>query len=204
VAKANTFDEATRLGHALGRSIARAIGLAEYADDVGLGCASGLIDLPPRALPSVGEAQEQLDQSATRLDMFRRSGAERGQVRTAECDWFGAEEALTLARAAATGRLDDTIASVMPAEIMVMHIGRWSFVGWPGEVSVEYALEVKTRQPDCFVISLANGELQGYLVTAKAVREAKYEALNALFDGPESGKLLVEKTLELLDRGPAL
>lgn len=84
-----------------------------------------------------------------------------------------------------------------------MRIGPWSFVGWPGEISVEFALELKERQPDCFVISLANGELQGYLVTDKAVRDGRYEALNAVFDGPESGKLLVEKTLELLGSGPA-
>jgi len=121
-------------------------------------------------------------------------------VRTAECDWFGAEETLTLARAAATGRLDALIGSVMPAEIMVMRVGPWSFVSWPGEISVEFALEVKARQPDCYVVSLANGELQGYVVTEKAMREGRYEALNALFAGPESGRLLVEKTLELLAR----
>lgn len=198
VTKANTFDEATRLGQALGRSIAGAVGSIVYADDPRLGCVRGLVDLPPRIFPSVIEAQEQLDQSARRLEMLRQSGTDRGQVRTAECDWFGAEETLTLARAAATGRLEALIASVMPAEIMVMRVGPWSFVGWPGEISVEYALEVKARQPDCYVISLANGELQGYVVTEMAMREGRYEALNALFAGPESGQLLVEKTLEML------
>jgi hypothetical protein len=221
VTEANTFDEATRLGHALGRSIAGAVDSIDYADDISLGCARGLMDLPPRSLPSVGEAQEQLDQSTRRLEMLRqrkkgtgpicRNGPQgashkldlspfSAELRTAKCDWFGAEETLTLARAAATGRVDDAIASVMPAEIMVMHIGPWSFVGWPGEVSVEFSLDVKARHPDCYLISLANGELQGYVVTEQAVREGRYEALNALFAGPESGRLLVEKTLELLAR----
>ena len=201
MAKANTFDEATRLGHSLGKSIAHAIASVDYAEDIGLGYVRGSVDLPPRVMPSVIEAQEQLDRSAKRLDTLRRSAADRGQVRTAECDWFGAEEALTLARAAATRRLGNTIASVMPAEVMVMHIGPWSFVGWPGEISVEFSLELKQRQSDCYVISLANGELQGYLVAEEAVREGRYEALNALFSSPESGKLLVEKTLDLLTGG---
>lgn len=157
VAKANTFDEAARLGHTLGRSIGHAIASVDYAGDIKLGCARELVDLPPRVLPSVIEAQEQLDRLVQRLDTLRRSGADRGKIRTAECDWFGAEETLTLTQAAATGRLDDTIASAMPAEVMVMRIGPWSFVGWPGEISVEFALELKQRQPDCFVISLANG-----------------------------------------------
>jgi neutral ceramidase len=205
VTKANTFDEATRLGHALGRSIAAAIDSVGYTDGPSLGLARTVVDLPPRVLPSVSEAQEQLDQSARRLEMLRRREKDlspfSGEVRTAECDWFGAEETLTLARAAATGRLEAVIASVMPAEIMAMRIGPWSFVGWPGEISVEFALEVKARQPDCYVISLANGELQGYVVTEKATRDGRYEALNALFAGPESGRLLVETTLELLGGG---
>ncbi len=86
----------------------------------------------------------------------------------------------------------------MPAEIMVMHVGPWSFVGWPGEIYVEFALAVKDRQPNCYLISLANGELQGYPVTEEAVRQGSYEALNALFASPEAGMLLVKKTSELL------
>jgi len=209
VTKANTFDEATRLGHALGRSIARAVASADCAAVPKLGCVRGFVDLPPRVLPSVREAQDQLDRSARRLEEKKKGTGPicsgkldlspfSAEVRTAECDWFGAEETLTLARAAATGRVAAAIASVMPAEIMVMQIGPWFFVGWPGEISVEFALQVKARQPGCYVISLANGELQGYVVTEQAIREHRYEALNALFAGPESGRLLVDKTLELL------
>jgi len=218
VTKANTFDEATRLGHALGRSIACAVDSVDCAAAPTLGCVRRFVDLPPRVFPTVSEAQDQLDRSARRLEEKKgtgpicRNGPEgashkldlspfAAEVRTAECDWFGAEETLTLARAAATGRIDAAIASVMPAEIMVMQIGPWFFAGWPGEISVEFALKVKARQPGCYVISLANGELQGYVVTEQAIRERRYEALNALFAGPESGRLLVDKTLELLGHG---
>ena len=48
------------------------------------------------------------------------------------------------------------------------------------------------------MISLANGQLQGYLVTEEAVRQGWYEAMNSLFASPESGMALVETTLELL------
>ena len=87
----------------------------------------------------------------------------------------------------------------MPAEIQLIRIGPWSFVAWPGEIFVEFALQIRSRHPNTFVISLANGELQGYVVTEKAMRDGRYEALNALFAGPESGRFLVEKTMELLD-----
>ena len=53
-----------------------------------------------------------------------------------------------------------------------MRIGPWFFVGWPGEAFVEFALMVKASHPNCYVISMANGELQGYLVTEEAMRQA--------------------------------
>jgi neutral ceramidase len=202
VTKANTPAEAKRLGDLLGRSIAEAVKSIEYSDNITLGCARALTDLPVRVQMPVDEAQANLDRAIERLESLRRTGADRREVRTAECDWFGAEESLTLARAAAAGRLRDAIASVMPAEIMLMRIGPWCFVSWPGEVFVDFALQVKARHPNCFVISLANGELQGYLVTEVAVRQRWYEAGNSLFSSPKAGEVLVEKTLELLDAQP--
>lgn len=201
VARENTFEEARRLGSLLGESVGRAVAAAEYREDVALGCTRRLIDLPRRAMPSVAEAEAGLAQAKARLDNLRRSGAPRGAVRTAECDLFGAEETLCLARAAFEGRLEAAAAAVMPAEIMAARVGPWTFVGWPGEVYVEFGLAVKARRPYTYVISLANGELQGYLVNEEAVRQGRYEALNALFASPASGKLLVEHTLELLAGG---
>jgi hypothetical protein len=131
--------------------------------------------------------------------MLRQSQAPRAETRTAECAWFGAEEALALARAAAAGRVDAAVAVVLPAEITLMRIGPWAFVGWPGEVFVEFALEVQARHPNCHVISLANGELQGYIATAEAVRQGAYEAHNGLFSNPEAGVTLVQTTLQMLE-----
>lgn len=129
---------------------------------------------------------------------MRESKADSREVRTAECDWFGAEETLALARAAASGRLQAVAASVMPAEIMLMRIGPWCFVGWPGEAFVEFSLAVKAAHPNCYVIGLVNCQLEGYLVTDEAVRQGCYEALNSIFVSPQAGTLLVENTLELL------
>jgi neutral ceramidase len=199
ITRSNTFEEATRLGHLLGRSIAKAVESLSFTSDIELGCSRKLIVLPERSIPTVEEAQELLKQAIERLDTLRQSGTDSRQVRTAECDWFGAEETLTLAQAAATGRLRETIASVMPAEISLMRIGPWAFAGWPGETFVEFPLKVKAACPHCYVIGLANGELQGYLVTEEAVQKGWYEASNALFASPESGMAMVKTTLELLE-----
>ena len=82
----------------------------------------------------------------------------------------------------------------------MIKIGPWAFVGWQGEIFVEYGLAVKARAKDTYLISLANGELQGYIVTEAAVAEGAYEAGNALF-APASGLVLVNETLEMLTAG---
>jgi hypothetical protein len=48
-----------------------------------------------------------------------------------------------------------------------------------------------------FVISLANGEMQGYIVTEDAAKEGGYEASNTLFDC-DAGSIFVTETLKLL------
>lgn len=200
VVRANTFEEATRLGGLLGESIVKAAASVIYSGDIALACARELVNLPERTFPTIAQAEEHLAQSARRLESLRRSGADRREIRTAECDWFGAEESLTLARAAAAGRIREAVASVLPAEVNVMRIGPWAFVGWPGEAFVEFALQVKAACPNSYVIELANGELQGYLVTEEAVQKGWYEAMNAAFANPEAGLALVRTTLDLMDR----
>jgi hypothetical protein len=132
-----------------------------------------------------------------RFEALRTAGAPRTAVRTAECDWFGAEETAELARAAADGRLAGEVAKCLPAEIQVITVGPWQFVGWPGEFFVEYALAVRAQAPSAFVITMANGELQGYVVTAEAAARGVYEATNALFH-PDNGPRVVEATLAML------
>jgi hypothetical protein len=200
VTVANTFAEATRLGEILGRSVAEAIASIDYTAEIAIDCGSAMVQLPVRRQPSLPEAQAALERAHERLETLRRSGAARTEVRTAECDWFGAEESLALSRAAADGRLDRAVAAVMPAEVTVVRIGPWALAGWPGEAFVEFSLLVKARCPNCFVISLTNGELQGYLATEQAVREGWYEAMNSLFSSPEAGMRLVDTTLKLLGR----
>ena len=57
VAAANTFEEATRLGELLGRSVAEAIASIDYTAEITLDCASAMVQLPVRRQPLPGEAQ---------------------------------------------------------------------------------------------------------------------------------------------------
>jgi len=196
VTKGNTFAEAVRLGEMLGRAIAKVIPQIRCTAEVELRTAQALLDLPRRKFPSVADAEARLKQVVAKLDHLRRSGAPRQEVRTAECDWFGAEETFALAKAAADGRLDASYRSCLPAEVQLIRIGPWSFFGWQGEVFVEYGLAVKARCPDSFLITCANGDLQGYIVTEEAFAEGGYEAWNSYF-APAAGKKMVEESVRL-------
>ena len=196
---ANTFPEAERLGHLLGEAVAKVIPQIDYLTPVSLACLQRFVELPRSSFLPVEQAEAGLKLAKARLEHLRVSGAPRQQVRTAECDWFGAGEALTLARAATDSRLDQAIELCLPAEIQLVKVGPWAFVGWQGEIFVEYALAVKARAKDTYLISLANGELQGYIVTEEAAAEGAYEAGNALF-APAGGLVLVNETLAMLSR----
>ena len=198
VTRANTFDEAKRLGTILGKAWETAINQAEFVTDWSLRLDRALLELPIRTLPPLQQAQAELRECKDELQRLRQSGAPRAEVRTAECNWFGAEETLTLSRAQESGRLHEFAQTCMPAEVQLIGIGPWTFIGWPSEVFVEFALEVRQRYPNTFIVTLANGDLQGYLVTADAVENKTYEASNAVFASPDSPRQLVEKTLELL------
>ena len=198
VTKGNTFAEAERLGHIVARSIEQAAASIEYSTDISLSCCQEFVELPMRVFPSVGAAAEKLDRAVARLEQLRSSGAPRAETRTAECDWFGAQETLTLAKAAESGQLEEVAATCLPAEVQAIRLGPWTFVGWPGEAFIDFPLQVKQSLADTFVISLANGETQGYMVTAQAVEEGGYEASNCVFLNPDSGDLLVRTTVKML------
>jgi neutral ceramidase len=110
---------------------------------------------------------------------------------------FGAERTAVFVQAGATGRLAEAIRGSSPAEIQLITVGPWRFVAWPGEFFVEHGLALKARAADTFLITLANGELQGYIATPEAIVRGACEATNAVF-AVENGLRFVERTLALL------
>lgn len=197
VTRANTFAEAERLGGILGRSVAAALADVVFRSDVALNVRGTALHPVPRQFPPPEVAARDLAAARARFTALGASGAPRQAVRTAECDVFGAEETAELARAARDGRLPQAMATCVPAEIQAIAIGPWTYVGWPGEFFVEYALEVRRRAPGTWVITMANGELQGYIVTAEAAARGGYEATNAVF-AAVNGPQFVQRTLELV------
>lgn len=197
VTRGNTFEEAERLGYLLGAAVEKVLSGIRYRQEVELRSFRSFTELPGRVFPDVSASETSLKKSIQKLQYLRDSGASSRDIRTAECDWFGAEETLTLSVAQASGLTEEARRTCLPAEIQVFKIGDWVFVGWPGELFIEFGLAVRESFRDTFVINLANGELQGYIVTREAAEEGGYEASNSLFSH-EAGDVFVRETKKLL------
>ncbi len=199
--RAQTFEEAERLGRRLGDFAVNALnklGGKEFSRVPELGAAQTYAQLVPNTFSTVEQAAAALNAAVETFNRLKREGAPHGPVRTAECVVFGCQEALTLAKAQAAGEVQKLQKSYRKAEVQVFRIGNCSVVGLPGEQFVEYALQVKREAPArTFVVSLANGELQGYIVTPETGRQPSYEAAFALF-APESGRRLVDAAIHLV------
>lgn len=87
------------------------------------------------------------------------------------------------------------------AECQVMSIGNFAICALPGEIFVEFGLEIKKNAPFnvCITAELSNGSL-GYIPTREAFEQGGYEPSLTTYTcaGPESGYQMAETILSLL------
>ncbi len=200
--KSNTFDEAKRLGYMLGERITHSVKKLtdnDFKEWVSLDVRFDNIMLPKREFMTIEEAEIKLQKAKQKLESMKQTDPSSPETRTAEVDWFGAEENRQLAEMSANGKLDEIYKSVLPAEISLIIIDKRNFVFLPGEIFVEYSLMIKEKFPNTYVVSLSNGVFAGYLVTEEAEKEGGYEASNSIFPS-SAGKVMVEKVFYLLER----
>ena len=201
--KACIPEEAKRLGYLLGERIVGAVRILKEKDFsilLSLLSASAEINLPVKKFTGMKDAEEKLKQARQTYERLKREKASRTKLRTAECDLFGAEENIALSQCVSGGKIEEVLTTILPAEITVFKIGEAYFVFLPGELFVEYSLELKRKSPvKTFVICLANGELQGYIVTPEAAKENGYEASNSLFP-PQAGDIILKESLSLIKK----
>lgn len=196
VTKSNTFEEARRIGEIVADSILSKFNeTTPFSSELPISTLQKSVDLPKRQFPPVAWAQQHRDNTKKRFEELKKRSTISQEIRTAEVDWFGSEELLYLAKLAESNKLEDAYASSLPAEIQIIKTGSWKFVAWPGEVFVEYGLELKNHFDNIALITYANGELQGYIVTKEAQEKGFYEAGNSFFDY-KAGELMLTKTIQ--------
>lgn len=187
-----------RQGELLGGAAVNAARHAEPLQSNGLGVARQVIFLPTR-IPSVDEAERALEDQKARVKEAEQDPEAtdylicqyRGQIR-----W--AEDYLRTAR--------NRRPRPEAFEIQAMRIGDAALVAYPGEMFVDYQLELDQASPfrKTFALAYSNGCI-GYVPTAKAFPEGGYEVDHAfryygtLMITPACERMIKSATLELLD-----
>lgn len=199
---AQTFAEAERLGRKLGSAVTAAfdgIPSSAWQHTAELAGRIEKVQLPRNSIMPLDEAEALLNRYRNNYLFLRQQKAPRAEIRTAECAVFGAERTVALARARADGLIERKLADYEPAEIQLLRAGDIDIVGLPGECFTEYSLQIKSAAGrKTFVVSLVNGDLQGYIVTPEAVAAGGYEATNAVF-AADSGRMLAEAALKIAE-----
>lgn len=189
---ANTLSEARRLGTLLGEQVRTSVESMSWKSDVQLSPHRTTAHFPPRTIPNLQSAYHRLHEAESHFRTLQTSSPppDRATLRTAECDVFGARCLCTLARAHTDGALQPAITACQPAEVTRLVLGPWELLCVPGEWLTEPAQSLVSENPDSFVATLINGELQGYIASQEAIDNGWYESGSALFDGPASARIV--------------
>ncbi|TNJ67205.1 hypothetical protein FE784_06580 [Paenibacillus hemerocallicola] len=89
-------------------------------------------------------------------------------------------------------------------EVQAVRIGELAVVGLPGEIFVEFGLDIKERSGSAYTMidTMCNGTIRAYICTREAHRQGGYEPRMTFRNRfpVETGERLVELAVQLLDR----
>jgi neutral ceramidase len=193
-----TFDEAERMGRSLGSAVVsalKALRETDFLHDAKIAAARELVTLPVRKLPTLPAAERNLARDQAKYDRLKAEGAEHGPVRTQECVLFGKQFVVRILR---SGKFEEMLKRYRPTEVQVLRVADTFIAALPGELFVEYGLRVKKRAPGrAFVVTMANSDLHGYIVTPEAEAASCYEAGFSTFT-PAAGIKLADTAVKLM------
>jgi neutral ceramidase len=197
-----TYDEAMRVGSAIGDEAARVLDSMEYRADAELLVKSVETGIETRTLPSRADAEKAVAETRAAWEKAKLQSSVERDIWNAELRFLGAEDLLAYVLVMERGEPLSLQQDELPVEVQVIGIGDARIVGVPGELFVEFGLTIQYRAPfdRTFVIELANGCLPGYACTARAYAQGGYETGASLLTG-RSGEQLVEAAVKLLREG---
>ena len=194
-----TYDEAMRVGYAIGEEAARVLDAMEYSTDARLLVKAVGIEVETRTLPPVEEARKAEAAARANWEKVKAESTVERDIWNAELRFLGAEDTLGYVLVKERGEHLELHEDEMPVEVQVIGIGDARIVGLQGEVFVEFGITIQYQAPfdKTFVIELANGGAPGYACTARAYAQGGYETGASLLTG-RSGEQMVEAAVRLL------
>lgn len=190
--------EVERLGRLVAGEVVKTAEHIRPSDDISIAVDATTLNFEVLTAPPKDESQAAMRRIEDRLARLERNDDANGELKRA------LEQELRMhrtfvRRAEATSPM--FAAESYDAEVQVMTIGDTAIVAMPGEIFVEYALELRQRVRQLFDNNLifagyANGYV-GYVVTPRAVATGGYEASVARVE-PGAGRQMTEAAMDLL------
>jgi len=198
--KGQTFKEAERVGFEIGRVADSILNSMKLNSNVPLIVKSTEIDVELRRLPAEEAAEAEVTETKKRLEKLRKEDASYIEIQNANLKNLGAECTLGYIRLKDKGIDLELEVNELPAGVQVIGIGDNRIVELPGEIFVEFGLNIQRNSPfeKTFVIALANGCLPGYTCTEEAYSKGDYEAGTSMLTA-KSGDIIVKAALRLLE-----
>ena len=195
------FLEVERLGRLIAGEVLKTAEFIRPVENVSLASAYETFELDRKELLPVAEAERIFSEAESAREEAKAAGAPRAILRQHENRVRMLSALLRQSRALEEGTLELT--PTYKASVHIIQIGDLILVGVPGELFVEYALEMRQRTlqstgKNLCVVGYANGYL-GYIVTPRAMETGGYEAGVARVN-QEAGRILTEKALRIINR----
>jgi len=157
------FDAVERNGRKIAESVLSALKNPTSVQNPRLSISSETVSLPLEPPMSLQEAEQVVRENLEKLEKTDERQLWEVHIAQAYHDW--AKLIISRGGKALEG---------MPFEIQRFSLDDAHIVGLPGEVFVEYALNLKKMRPNTFVAGYANGNV-GYVPTASAFPDGGYE-----------------------------
>jgi neutral ceramidase len=191
--------EIQRLGRLVAGEVIKTAEFIRPAEDVTVDAASTPLTFPPKPIPPAEESKTKVAEAEANYEEAVKADAPEPLQRQLRQKVDLHSASVRQAELIAEGRLE--LPESYEAEVQVLRIGDAVIVTAPGELFVEYALELRQRIAQTFnrpmmLVGYANDYI-GYIVTPRAMQTGGYEASVARV-GPEAGREIVETAMALL------
>lgn len=191
--------EIDRVGRVLAGEVIKTAEMTECRDDVRLAAAERMIEVGGRKLPSAADADAALAKAKEELDRAKADDPKSPVARALEQKMRMLEGDARLAKGVREGR--PPILEKNPAPVQIVQVGDLVIVAIPGEIFVEYALELRRRVKEetgkeMILDGYANDYL-GYIISPRAQETGGYEAAVARVDSNAARKM-TETAMELV------
>ena len=197
--KGQSFDEADRIGAAIGCVAGEVLMRQEKLNSVRLGAWSEPVNLNLKIMPARAEIEARVKLAREHHASLKDGGAPYLDIQNANLVMLGEEDTLACVLAQERGDRIGFIEDELPGEVQVIGLGDARLVGLPGEIFVEFGQRIQKGSPfpKTFVLTCANGILPGYVCTAEAYAAGGYETGASLLT-PAAGEILVRTAVKII------